>query len=114
MPCNVLVRCILYIFLNIANDYFMLRCVHFTCVAHVIVVGRALVCGDATGIADSSRILTHFGFRHWCSVSAQISGFHGWRGLLKKDKGSILLKTKGKKSSFLSRDMAASVLCPVS
>lgn len=61
-----------------------MRCVHSTCVTHVIVVGRALVCGDTTGIADSSRILAHFGLRHWCSVSAKISGFHGWRGLLKK------------------------------
>lgn len=59
-------------------------CVHFTCVTHVIVIRRALVRGDTTGIADSSGILAHFGFRHWCSVSAKVPCFHGRGGLLKE------------------------------
>lgn len=98
MPCNVLVRCIFCIIFNIANNLLKLMCVYFTCVTHVIVVGRALVCGDTTGIADSSRILAHFGLRHWCSVGAQISGFHGWRGLLKKMRAEVI-------KIFIRRDM---------
>lgn len=89
---NLLARRIFCILLDIADDWLKLRCVHFTCVTHVIVVWRALVCGDTTGIADSSRILAHFGLRHRCSVGAQISSFHGRRGLLNKRWGQVIYK----------------------
>lgn len=99
VPCNELVRCLSCIRLNIAEDLLKVRCVDFTCVTHVIVVGRVLVRGDTTGIADGSRILAHFGLGHWRSVSAQVSGFHGCRGLLDRS------RMEGKKLVSISRDL---------
>lgn len=64
--------------------------IHCTCVTHVIAERRALVRGDTTGIADSSGIMTDFGFGRWCSVSTQISCLHGWGGLLQVQMTELL------------------------
>lgn len=53
-----------------------------TCVAHVIAVRCSPIHGHTACIIYSFRVLAGFGFRHWCSVSTQISRLHGWSGLL--------------------------------
>lgn len=56
--------------------------IYYTCVTHIIAIRRVLIGGDSTGIIDGSWIMTDFRFGCWCSVSTEISCFHGWGGLL--------------------------------